>query len=248
MAEKLKGVVLAGGSGTRLLPLTKITNKHLLPVYDRPMIYYPIQILVNAGVTDIMIVTGGNNPGDFLRLLQDGREFGLKRISYAYQEGSGGIPVALSLAEDFAEDSPLIVILGDQIIEKNIVRATKEFIEQGHGAKIMLSEVSQPESFGVPRFEDDRIVEIKEKPKHPPSNYAVIGIYFYDSRVFDIIRTLEPSKRGELEITDVSNRYLERGELTYNVLDGWWADPGTSMDSLLTAGVRVKETGANRLD
>ncbi len=242
----MKGIVLAGGLGTRLNPLTKVTNKHLLPVYDKPMIYYPIQTLVNAGIRDIMVVTGGNNAGDFLCLLGDGREFGLKHVHYTYQEGHGGIAEALGLTRHFAEDDSICVVLGDNIIENNIVDAVKAFEQQQQGAKILLKEVSDPQRFGVPELSGDRIVRIEEKPAHPKSNYAVIGIYLYDSKVYDIVETLKPSGRGELEITDVNNAYIERGQMTYAVLDGWWTDAGT-FESLLRANNLVAQTGANKL-
>ncbi len=241
----MKGVVLAGGLGTRLFPLTKVTNKHLLPVYDKPMIYYPIEALTNAGIRDIMVVTGGNNAGDFLRLLGNGKEFGLKRIHYAYQEGEGGIAEALGLAESFAEGKPICVILGDNIIEMNIIKAVEEYKMQGKGARIMLKEVPDPERFGVPVFEKDRIVRIEEKPKEPKSNYSVIGIYMYDSMVFDVIHGLSPSERGELEITDVNNAYIQEKTLSWSILDGWWTDAGT-VESLLRAGTLVAKTGANK--
>lgn len=241
----MRGVVLAGGLGTRLYPLTKVTNKHLLPVYDKPMIYYPIEALTNAGIKEIMVVTGGNNAGDFLRLLGNGKEFGLNRIHYAYQEGEGGIAEALSLAEAFAEGRPLCVVLGDNIIENNIIEAVGAYRAQGGGARIMLKEVPDPERFGVPVFAGDKIVRIEEKPKDPKSNYAVIGIYMYDSRVFDIIGGLEPSQRGELEITDVNNAYIEAGTMKWSVLDGWWTDAGT-IRSLLKASTMVEKTGANK--
>jgi glucose-1-phosphate thymidylyltransferase len=236
-----RGVVLAGGLGTRLYPLTKVTNKHLLPVYDRPMVYYPIQTLVDAGVKDIMLVTGGNNAGDFLRLIGNGNEFDLDRISYAYQEGEGGIAAALALAEDFAEDGPIVVILGDNILEKGIRDAVSEFRKQKDGARILLKEVPDPERFGVPVIDGDRIVRIEEKPEKPASKYAVVGVYMYDNRVFDIIKTLKPSVRDELEITDVNNAYIEQGTMTYSVVDGWWADAGTSFDALLKANRLVAE-------
>jgi glucose-1-phosphate thymidylyltransferase len=239
-------VVLAGGLGTRLFPLTKVTNKHLLPVYDKPMIYYPIETLKNAGISEIMVVTGGNNAGDFLRLLGNGKDFGLKRIHYAYQEGEGGIAEALGLAESFAEGRPICVVLGDNIIEKNINQAVKDYKEQGGGARIMLKEVQDPERFGVPVFDGDRITGIEEKPGKPQSNYAVIGIYMYDSRVFDIIHGLSPSERGELEITDVNNDYIRKGTMQWSVLDGWWTDAGT-VESLLKAGGLVAQTGANKV-
>jgi glucose-1-phosphate thymidylyltransferase len=243
----MKGVILAGGLGTRLLPLTRITNKHLLPVFDRPMIFYPIQALINAGITDILLVTGGPHAGDFLRLLGNGRELGLKRLSYTYQEGEGGIAAALALAEDFAEGDRLCVILGDNVIEGSIATAVERFQRQESGARIILKEVPDAERFGVAEVRDGRVVGIEEKPAHPKSRYAVTGIYLYDGRVFEVIRTLRPSGRGELEITDVNNWYLARGELHCEVLDGWWTDAGT-FESLHRAGNLVAETGANRSD
>jgi len=242
----MKGVILAGGTGSRLFPLTRVTNKHLLPVYDRPMIFYPIQTLVNAGVTDILLVTGGHSAGDFLRLLGNGKDFGLKHINYTYQEGEGGIADALRLAEHFADGGPICVVLGDNIIETNIIRACEEFAERPKGARIILREVSDPERFGVPVFDGDRIVRIEEKPKEPKSRFAVIGIYIYDETVFDRIRRLRPSARGELEITDVNNQYLEEGTLSYSVLEGWWTDAGT-FDSLLRANNLVAQDGANKV-
>jgi glucose-1-phosphate thymidylyltransferase len=241
----MKGIVLAGGLGTRLSPLTRITNKHLLPVYDRPMIYYPVQTLIEAGIKEILIVTGGNNAGDFLKLLRNGAEFGLRHLNYAYQEGEGGIAAALSLAEHFADGGPVCVVLGDNILEKSIKAPVKKFRHQGSGAKILLSKVPDPQRFGVPVFDRDKIVRIDEKPANPGSPYAVIGVYMYDNRVFEITRTLKPSDRGELEITDVNNAYIEMGEMTWDVLDGWWTDAGT-FDSLLrasnlVAGVREPE-------
>jgi len=242
----MKGVILAGGLGMRLSPLTKITNKHLLPVYNKPMIYYPLTTLINAGIDDILIVTGGNNAGDFLRLLGNGKEFGLKHINYTYQEGEGGIAEALGLAEFFAKKEKICVILGDNIIEKNIIGAVKAFNIQREGAKILLKEVSDPQRFGVPELEGDRIVRIEEKPQIPKSKYAVTGIYMYDQNVFDIIKPLKPSERGELEITDVNNAYIERGTMTYDILNGWWSDAGT-FDSLLNASRLVAESGANKI-
>ena len=242
----MKGVILAGGLGTRLYPLTKITNKHLLPVFDKPMIYYPLQALVNSGIRDILIVTGGNHAGDFLKLLGNGKEFGLQHVNYTYQEGEGGIAAALDLAEYFSEGEKICVVLGDNIIEKNIVHAVRAFEKQERGAKILLKEVPDAHRFGVPEVRAGRIVRIEEKPKHPPSNYAVIGIYMYDPEVFRIIKTLKPSGRGEMEITDVNNEYLRRGSLTYDILDGWWTDAGT-FESLLRASKLVAETGANKL-
>jgi glucose-1-phosphate thymidylyltransferase len=234
----MKGIVLAGGLGTRLHPLTKITNKHLLPVYNRPMIYYPIQTLVDAGISEIMVVTGGKNAGDFLELLGNGKEFGLKHINYTYQEGEGGIAAALSLAEDFVENDSICVILGDNIYEKSMKQSVAEFRKQGKGARIHLKKVENPQRFGVPIIEGDRIMKIEEKPKAPKSDYAVTGLYFYDPSVFDIIKTLRPSGRGELEITDVNNAYIGRGEMTYSIVDGWWSDAGT-FDSLLRATILV---------
>ena len=245
----MKGVVLAGGLGTRLFPLTKITNKHLLPVYNQPMIFYPIRALINAGIDDIMIVTGGNAAGDFLRLLGNGKEFGLKHLNYTYQEGEGGIADALSLVEHFADDGPVCVVLGDNIIEGNVRRAADEYRQQGGGAKILLKKAPDPNRFGVPEFDDggDKILRVEEKPKEPKSEYAVTGIYFYDARVFEIIRGLEPSARGELELTDVNNDYIRRGEMTWDELDGWWTDAGT-FESLLRASNLVAKTGANNLE
>jgi glucose-1-phosphate thymidylyltransferase len=242
----MKGVILAGGLGTRLYPLTKITNKHLLPVHDKPMIYYPLYTLINAGIRDILIVTGGNNAGDFLRLLGNGNEFGLQHINYTYQEGEGGIAAALSLAEYFSNKEKICVILGDNIIETNILTAVKAFEKQDEGAKILLKEVTDPHRFGVAEIDGNKIVKIEEKPKTPRSKFAVIGIYMYDSAVFDIIKTLKPSGRGELEITDVNNEYIRRGNLTFEVLLGWWTDAGT-FESLLRASNLVAKSGANKL-
>lgn len=242
----MKGVVLAGGLGTRLLPLTKVTNKHLLPVYDRPMIYYPIQTLVNAGINEIMLVTGGNNAGDFLRLLGNGKQFGLRHLNYTYQEGEGGIADALRLAEHFADRNPICVVLGDNIIERNILKAAEAFRAQRTGAKILLKEVKDPQRFGVPALYGDKVIRIDEKPKQPASPYAVTGIYFYDAQVFEIIKTLKPSGRGELEITDVNNAYIRQNELTWDKLEGWWTDAGT-IESLFLANQFVAQTGANRM-
>lgn len=243
----MKGVVLAGGLGTRLRPLTAVTNKHLLPVYDQPMIYYPIQTLVNAGITDIMIVTGGNSAGDFLKLLGNGKTFGLKHLNYTYQEGEGGIADALGLVEHFAANDPVCVVLGDNIIEGNIRTAVRSYRHQGGGAKIILKKVPDPQRFGVPELDGRRVVRIEEKPAQPKSEYAVIGIYMYDAGVYEIIRTLKPSGRGELEITDVNNAYIEREEMSWEELAGWWTDAGT-FESLLHASKLVAETGANKLE
>jgi len=241
----LKGVVLAGGLGTRLRPLTSVTNKHLLPVYNQPMIYYPIQTLVSAGITDIMVVTGGSSAGDFLRLLGNGKAFGLKHLNYTYQEGEGGIAEALSLVEHFAAGGPVCVVLGDNIIQGNIRSAVESYRRQDGGAKIILKKVPDPQRFGVPRLEGKRVISIDEKPAKPQSDYAVIGIYMYDGEVYDIIRTLRPSGRGELEITDVNNAYIARNSMTWEELEGWWTDAGT-FESLLRASNLVAETGANR--
>lgn len=240
----MKGVVLAGGLGSRLKPLTAVTNKHLLPIYNQPMIYYPIQTLVNAGITDIMIVTGGNSAGDFLKLLGNGKAFGLKHLNYTYQEGEGGIAAALSLVEHFAGADSICVILGDNIIEGNICAAVESYRKQSHGAKILLKKVADPQRFGVPELTGQRVLRIEEKPSQPKSEFAVIGVYLYDAQVFDIIRTLRPSGRGELEITDVNNAYIERDEMTWDELEGWWSDAGT-FDSLLNASNLVAQTGAN---
>lgn len=242
----MKGIILAGGLGTRLSPLTRITNKHLLPIYDRPMIYYPIQTLINAGITDILIVTGGNNAGDFLRLLGNGKDFGLKHINYTYQEGEGGIAAALSLAEYFAEGEPICVVLGDNLIEKNIVKAVNDFRKQKKGAKILVKEVPDPERFGVAEIRNGKLIAVEEKPKSPRSNLAVIGIYLYDARVFDIVKTLKPSDRGELEITDVNNAYIRNKGMTWEMLEGWWTDAGT-FESLMRATILVSQTGANNV-
>jgi len=243
--HQIRGVILAGGLGSRLHPLTDVTNKHLLPVYNRPMIYYPVQTLVEAGIHDILIVTGGNNAGDFLRLLGNGKQFGLKHINYTYQKGEGGIAEALSLAEHFAHGGKVVVILGDNIIEKGIGKSVEAFRKQDDGARVLLKEVEDPERFGVAEVRGDRLVGIEEKPKKPKSRYIVTGIYMYDARVFDIIRTLKPSGRGELEITDVNNAYIQRGEMQYDLLEGWWSDAGT-FDSLLRANQLVAEASKER--
>jgi glucose-1-phosphate thymidylyltransferase len=234
----MKGIVLAGGLGSRLHPLTKVTNKHLLPVYNKPMIYYPIQTLVDAGITEILVVTGGKNAGHFLELLGNGKEFGLKHLDYTYQVGEGGIAAALSLAEYFVEDDSICVILGDNVYEKSVRESAQEFIARDRGAKIHLKHVENPQRFGVPIIEGDRIVKIEEKPKVPKSEYAVTGLYMYDHSVFEIIKTLKPSGRGELEITDVNNAYIDRNEMAYSIIDGWWSDAGT-FDSLLRTNILV---------
>ena len=237
----MKGIVLAGGTGSRLFPLTKITNKHLLPIYDKPMIFYPIQALVDAGIRDILLVTGGQNSGDFLRLLANGKEFGLAHLNYTYQEGEGGIADALALAEHFADGEKICVILGDNIIQGSIAPAVQAFEKQERGARILLKEVPDAERFGVAELSGDRILGIEEKPAHPKSPYAVIGIYLYDGTVFEKVRKLVPSRRNELEITDVNNAYIKEGTMSYSFLDGWWTDAGT-FESLLRAANLVAET------
>ncbi len=243
----MKGVILAGGLGQRLAPLTRVTNKHLLPVYDRPMVHYPIECLLKAGIDEILIVTGGEHAGDFLRLLGNGKHLGVRELHYTYQEGHGGIADALKLAEDFAEGGRLCVILGDNIIERNIRGAAIRFAAQPAGARIMLKEVEHPQRFGVAQLEGERLAAIIEKPAEPPSRYAVVGIYFYDASVFQVASTLRPSARGELEITDVNNEYIRRGQMSWEILEGWWSDAGT-FESLHRAGCLVAGGGANHLD
>lgn len=237
----IKGVILAGGLGTRLYPLTRVTNKHLLPVYRKPMIYYPIEKLVRAGLREIMVVTGGPFAGDFLKLLGSGRDFGLKELHYTYQEKEGGIAEALGLAEHFAEGDRVCVVLGDNLFSGDLAPGIEAFLRQPAGARLFLKEVEDPSRFGVAEIRDGRLVGIEEKPEHPKSRYIVTGIYMYDPEVFSIIRTLKPSARGELEITDVNNTYLRRGTLTYEILEGWWTDAGT-FDSLLRAANLVAGT------
>ena len=236
----MKGVVLAGGLGKRLEPLTRITNKHLLPIYNKPMIYYPIETLIEAGIEEILIVTGGNNAGDFLRLLGNGSEFGLKHLNYTYQRGEGGIAEALALAEHFAAKQPIVVMLGDNIVECSIRASVERFAKQAKGARLLLKEVEDPSRFGVADVSGDRIIGIEEKPTHPKSSYAVTGIYMYDATVFDIIKTLKPSGRGELEITDVNNAYIQRGEMQFDFLDGWWTDAGLP-ETLYRAATLVRQ-------
>jgi glucose-1-phosphate thymidylyltransferase len=246
----MKGVVLAGGTGTRLHPLTRITNKHLLPVYDRPMISYAIEALVGAGITEIMLVTGGTHAGEFLRLLGSGHDHGIDRLSYAYQDRPGGIAEALGLAERFAGDDPVLVMLGDNIVERTLRPTVERFERQSAGARIVLTEEHDPvhlRNLGVPAFDDrGRIVRIVEKPDDPPSRYAVTGIYCYPPDVFRVIATLEPSSRGELEITDVNNYYVERGEMEYDVLQGFWGDAGESIDAYYAVNDFVRQNGANK--
>jgi glucose-1-phosphate thymidylyltransferase len=239
----VKGIVLAGGTGSRLFPLTKITNKHLLPIFDKPMIYFPIQTLVGAGIKDILLVTGGRNSGDFLRLLANGKEFGLAHLNYTYQEGEGGIADALALAEHFADGEKICVILGDNIIEGSIAEAVRAFEKQERGARILLKEVPDAGRFGVAEMQGNRIVGIEEKPANPKSNYAVTGIYMFDGTVFEKVRNLVPSGRGELEITDVNNAYIREGTMTFSFLEGWWTDAGT-FESLLRAANLVAKTNS----
>ncbi len=236
----MRGVILAGGLGSRMMPCTKVTNKHLLPVFDKPMISYPLDTLVNWGLKDIMIVTRGSNAGDFLRLLGNGKEFGLKDINYTYQEGEGGIADALKLAENFVDKDKVVVMLGDNILKADISEAIKEFEKQPEGAKIFLKEVDDPQRFGVAEIKDGKVVNIVEKPNDPKSRYAVIGIYMYDKDVFEIAQSLKPSSRGELEITDVNNEYIRRGTMTYSIIKGWWTDAGT-FESLYRASKLVAE-------
>jgi len=242
----MKGVILAGGTGSRLFPITKVTNKHLLPVYNKPMIYYPLECMVKAGIEEVLLVTGGNNSGDFIRLLGNGREFGLKNLNYTYQDGAGGIAQALGLAEHFAEGDSILLILGDNIVEYSIRDACRRFRHQGQGAKILLSQVENPKAYGVAELDGDRVARIVEKPTEPKSNWAVIGIYFYDSKVFEIVKELKPSARGELEITDVNNAYIQRDEMSADQITGWWADAGENVDFYLKACNLVAKSSANK--
>jgi glucose-1-phosphate thymidylyltransferase len=246
----MKGVVLAGGSGTRLHPLTRITNKHLLPIYDRPMVTYAIEALVGSGITELMLVTGGTHAGEFLRLLGNGHEYGIDRLSYAYQERAGGIAEALGLAERFVDGDPVCVMLADNVVERSIRPAVEAFGEQGAGARVLLSRVAEPahlRHLGVPELDGDgRVVRIVEKPAQPPSEFAVTGIYFYDSTVFEVIPSLVPSGRGELEITDVNNWFVTQGTMQYDVLEGFWGDAGESIDAYYAVNDFVRRHGANK--
>ena len=245
----MKGVILAGGSGTRLHPLTRITNKHLLPIYDRPMVTYAIEALVSAEVRELMVVTGGTHAGEFLRLLGNGHEWGIDRLSYAYQERAGGIAEALGLAERFAGGDPIVVMLADNVMEHSIKHAVDNFLEQGKGARILLAREDDPEHLrhlGVPELDGDRVIQIHEKPEEPPSSFAVTGIYFYESAVFEIIPQLEPSGRGELEITDVNNWFIDRGSMEYDILEGFWGDAGESIDAYYAVNDFVRSNGANK--
>lgn len=243
---RVKGIVLAGGSGSRLYPLTRITNKHLLPVYDRPMVYFAVEALVGAGVERILIVTGGNHAGEFLPLLGNGSQFGLRHLDYTFQERAGGIAQALALAEHFADGDAVCVMLADNIFEHSIAGAVERFRRQGTGARVLLAEVPAPQHYGVPVLADGRIVRIEEKPGKPASRYAVTGCYLYDADVFRIVPTLRPSARGELEISDVNNAYIERGTLRHEIVEGFWADCGESFDSYLAASNFVARNGANK--
>ncbi len=245
----MKGVILAGGSGTRLHPLTRITNKHLLPIYDRPMVTYAIEALVQAGVTELMVVTGGTHAGEFLRLLGNGHEWGIDRLQYAYQERAGGIAEALGLAERFVSGERAVVMLADNVLERSLRSAVEAFAGQARGARIVLAREEDPahlRHLGVPELEDGRVVRIVEKPSDPPSSFAVTGIYFYDADVFEVIGRLEPSGRGELEITDVNNWYVEQGSMEYDVLDGFWGDAGESIDAYYAVNDFVRRHGVNR--
>jgi glucose-1-phosphate thymidylyltransferase len=242
----MKGVILAGGTGSRLFPLTKVTNKHLLPVYNKPMIYYPLECMAKSGIDEVLLVTGGNNAGDFIRLLGNGREFGLRSLNYTYQEGAGGIAQALGLAETFIDGTSFCLILGDNIVEYALGDAVRRFRHQGQGAKILLTQVENPQAYGVAQLEGDRVVRIVEKPREPMGNWAVAGIYFYDGAVFDIVKTLKPSARNELEITDVNNAYIQRGQMTADKLQGYWADAGENIDFYLRACNTIAQHGANK--
>jgi glucose-1-phosphate thymidylyltransferase len=245
----MKGVILAGGSGTRLHPLTRITNKHLLPIYDRPMVNYAIEALVQAGVTELMLVTGGTHAGEFFRLLGNGHEYGIDRLFYAYQDSAGGIAEALGLAERFVDRDRCVVMLADNVVEQSLKSSVQNFEAQAGGARILLSPVSDPahlRHLGVPAFDGERVVRIVEKPESPPSDFAVTGIYFYDESVWEVIPTLEPSGRGELEITDVNNAFVQRGAMEYDVLEGFWGDAGESIDAYYEVNDFVRTHGVNK--
>jgi len=244
----MKGVILAGGSGTRLHPLTRITNKHLLPIYDRPMVNYAIEALVNAGITELMLVTGGTHAGEFFRLLGNGHAYGIDRLFYAYQERAAGIADALALAERFVDRDRVVVMLADNVVERSLKPSVENFERQESGARILLSRVEDPKHLrhlGVPELDGERVVRIVEKPSEPPSRYAVTGVYFYDSTVWDVVPSLEPSGRGELEITDVNNAYVDRGQMEFDVLDGFWGDAGESIDAYYEVNDFVRRHGAN---
>jgi glucose-1-phosphate thymidylyltransferase len=245
----MKGVILAGGSGTRLHPLTRITNKHLLPIYDRPMVNYAIEALVQAGVTELMLVTGGTHAGEFFRLLGNGHEYGIERLFYAYQEQAGGIAEALGLAERFVERDRCVVMLADNVVGQSLKPSVENFLAQAAGARILLSAVEDPthlRHLGVPALDGDRVVRIVEKPEDPPSGYAVTGIYFYDDSVWDVIPNLEPSGRGELEITDVNNAFVDRSAMEYDILEGFWGDAGESIEAYYEVNDFVRTHGVNK--
>jgi glucose-1-phosphate thymidylyltransferase len=246
----VKGVVLAGGSGTRLHPLTRITNKHLLPIYDRPMVTFAVEALVRAGITELMLVTGGTHAGEFFRLLGNGHEYGIDKLFYGYQEQAGGIAEALGLAERFVDGGPCCVMLADNVLERSIAPIAENFRGQKYGARIVLAREPDPEHLrhlGVPLLgAEDRIVRIVEKPEDPPSQLAVTGIYFYDSAVWDVLPTLQPSGRGELEITDVNNWYIDQHAMEYDVLEGFWGDAGESIDAYYAVNDFVRANGANK--
>ena len=242
----MKGVILAGGTGSRLFPLTKVTNKHLLPVYNKPMIFYPLECMAKAGIDEVLLVTGGNNAGDFIRLLGNGSEFGLKNLQYTYQDGAGGIAQALGLAERFCEGDSICLILGDNVCEYSIKSHADRFRHQGQGAKVLLAEVENPKAYGVAEMDGDKVLRIVEKPKEPKSNLAVIGIYFYDKHVFEIVKQLKPSARGELEITDVNNAYIQRGQMTADRIRGKWMDCGEDIDLYLKSSTLIAQVGANK--
>jgi glucose-1-phosphate thymidylyltransferase len=246
----VKGVILAGGSGTRLHPLTRITNKHLLPLYDRPMVTYAIQALVKAGVSELMLVTGGTHAGEFFRLLGNGHDYGIDRLFYAYQEQAGGIAEALGLAERFVDRDRVVVMLADNVFERSLAPSVENFEGQADGARIVLSRVDAPEHLrhlGVPELDgDSKVTRIVEKPSEPPSPYAVTGVYFYDASVWDVIPTLQPSGRGELEITDVNNWFVEAGRMEADVLEGFWGDAGESIDAYYEVNDFVRARGVNR--
>jgi len=245
----MKGIILAGGTGSRLNPLTRITNKHLLPIYDRPMVTYSIEALVRSGITEVMLVSGGTHAGEFLRLLGSGQEWGLERLQYAYQESAGGIADALGLAAKFAGDDQVIVLLADNIFERSFAPSVDKFRAQGTGARILLTAMEDPahlRHLGVPELDGDKVVRIVEKPEQPPSNYAVTGAYFYDPTVFDVVPTLKPSGRGELEITDVNNHYVDAGTMEYDVIEGFWGDAGESIDAYYSVNDFVRRYGANK--
>ncbi len=246
----MKGVILAGGSGTRLHPLTRITNKHLLPIYDRPMVTYAIEALVGAGVTELMLVTGGTHAGEFFRLLGNGHEWGIDRLFYAYQEKPGGIAEALALTERYVERDQVVVMLADNVLESPLRGPVANFRAQEHGARILLAREDDPahlRHLGVPELDDDgRVTRIVEKPEQPPSAFAVTGIYFYDETVWDVLPTLQPSGRGELEITDVNNWFIKQGTMEYDVLEGFWGDAGESIDAYYAVNDFVRHHGVNR--